>query len=127
MYGFVTAVTVGGLLIPFGVYPLLVDRRLRSNGVTVKAQCIRGSWSEDRVRETFRFRTLAGRAHSYRSPLRDGRIASDGETVDIVYDPRKPRRARTVRELESPERFFLWGGLALVVILQLGFLGFAIF
>ncbi|AZQ72174.1 hypothetical protein EKH77_13955 [Streptomyces luteoverticillatus] len=112
-------------VVPFGVRPLMTDRRLRSSGVAVKGECVAASWSEDRVSETFQFKTLEGRTVFYRSPLRGSRIADTGEVLEILYDPRSPRRARTVRELKvgSSARLNLWGGIAVLVLMQLVFWG----
>ncbi|MEU3352668.1 DUF3592 domain-containing protein [Streptomyces sp. NPDC037389] len=114
----------GSFIYPFGLRPLLVDRRLRSNGVTVEGRCLRAFWSEDRVSEHFKFATLSGRVAFYRSPLGGSRLAGDGEVLDIVYDPRNPRRARTRRELsrKSPAWRNLWGGVVLVILMQIFFL-----
>ncbi|MFF4409075.1 DUF3592 domain-containing protein [Streptomyces sp. NPDC001262] len=127
---FATLVLLGALVLPFGVRPLLVDRRLRSAGVTVRARCTGVNYrSEGRISEAFSFRTLDGRNLTYNTPLRDGRIADTGEVLEIVYDPRSPaRRARTARELseKSPARFNLWGGIALIALGQLFCWGFSI-
>lgn len=124
IYGFMMCFIFGVLIYPFGLRPLLVDRRLRSAGVTVEATCLRASWSEDRVSEYFEFTTQEGRAVTYKSPLRGGRLARDGDVLDIVYDPKRVRRARTARELarKSPAWRNLWGGVVLIALMQLFFL-----
>ncbi|MEW2575760.1 hypothetical protein [Streptomyces syringium] len=113
---------LGFFVIPFGVYPLLVDRRLRRVGIAAESVCTGASWSEGRVSEYFRFTTLDGQRVSYRSPLSDGRIAHDDEVVEIVYDPKMPhRRARTSIELsrKSPARRDLGCGVLLLLGMNL--------
>ncbi|WP_414168741.1 DUF3592 domain-containing protein [Streptoverticillium reticulum] len=120
IYGFMWLFVLGGLVLPFGVRPLLIDRRLRTVGVKVKAQCSGGHWSEDRVSEHFEFQTREGRLVLYRSPLRGSRVADNGEVVDLVYDPRNPKRARTERELARKSEAWrnLWGGIGLLVAMH---------
>ncbi|MFE9373704.1 hypothetical protein ACFYM2_28565 [Streptomyces sp. NPDC006711] len=116
-------------VIPFGVYPLLVERRLRKAGVTVPATCTGASWDEGQVAEFFRFRTLDGYRSSYSSSLRSGRLAHDGEEVRIIYDPKAPYgRARTEMELfggKSQARRDLRGGLMVLVVMHVMLLPFA--
>ncbi|GAA0430156.1 hypothetical protein [Streptomyces luteireticuli] len=124
IYGGAVLFIFGALIYPFGIRPLLIDRRLRSVGVVAMGECLGASWSEDRVAERFLFETESGDVAYYRTPLRDGRVADDGEIVEIIYDPRAPsRRARTKREMaqKSPAYFPLWGGLALFALLHIFF------
>ncbi|MEX2985343.1 hypothetical protein [Streptomyces sp. C36] len=128
-YLFVVLLPTAIFVIPFGAYPLLVDRRLRKAGVAVTSVCTDASWSEGRVSEEFHFTTLDGLGAFYRSPLADGRMCRDGERVGIVYDPRAPhRRARTEIELsrKSPARRDLGCGLLLLLLLHVLMLPFVI-
>ncbi|MCC3775074.1 DUF3592 domain-containing protein [Streptomyces sp. UNOB3_S3] len=124
IYGFMWLSVFGGLILPFGLRPLLTGRRLRTVGVKVKAECTGRYWSEDRVSEHFAFRTRGGRRVLYRSPLRGSRVAGNGEMVDLVYDPRNPKRARTERELARKSEAWrnLWGGIGLLVAMHVFFL-----
>ncbi|WP_171167510.1 DUF3592 domain-containing protein [Streptomyces sp. I05A-00742] len=124
-YVFIMTVLFGALIWPFGIRPLLVARRLRRVGVKAEAECVDCYWSESRVSERFDFVTSDGIQATYRTALRGRRIAETGEIVDLLYDPQAPnRRARTVRELsvKSQAGLPLWGGIALVVVINLYFL-----
>ncbi|MBX7465913.1 DUF3592 domain-containing protein [Streptomyces sp. MAG02] len=110
----------GLVMYPFGLRPIFVKRRLLAVGVRTKATCVSSYWSEDRVSERFNF-TVDGFTFSHSSSLRWSRIASDGETVEIVYDPKRPSRARTVRELNgrTEVRFMIIGSLVAMVCFNL--------
>ncbi|MFK0175269.1 hypothetical protein ACIQVR_04785 [Streptomyces xanthochromogenes] len=115
---------------PFGIYPLLVERRLRKSGISVPAVCTGASWDEGRVTEFFKFKTLDGYRSSYRSPLADGRISHDGEEVSIIYDPKAPHaRARTEIELfggKSQARRDLRGGIIVLIVMNVMIAPFAV-
>ncbi|MEU1117648.1 MULTISPECIES: DUF3592 domain-containing protein [unclassified Streptomyces] len=130
LYAFIILLPTVIYVIPFGVYPLLVERRLRRKGVTVPATCTGASWDEGRVLEFFSFTTVAGNRSSYRSPLADGRISHDGEEVRIIYDPKAPHgRAHTEMELfggRSQAPRDLWRGIMLLAVVNVMILPFAV-
>lgn len=107
-------------MIWFGFHPLWVDRRLRRAGVETTAECRGYSVSEDRYSTSFEFLDAEGFRTVYISPLLGGPVAASGEKVAIVYDPRKPERARTRRELRR--RSPAWFSLGVLGAIELFFL-----
>ncbi|WP_411292709.1 DUF3592 domain-containing protein [Streptomyces sp. SDr-06] len=130
IYAFLMLLPTAIYVIPFGVRPLLTERRLRKSGVTVPAVCTGASYDEGRVAEFFKFTTLDGNRTSYRSPLADGRMSYDGEEVRIIYDPRAPHsRARTEMELfggRSQARGDLRNGFLLLLAINVMVLPFGV-
>ncbi|GAA2469685.1 hypothetical protein GCM10010388_72770 [Streptomyces mauvecolor] len=130
LYLLIMGLALAVFVIPFVVYPFLVERRLRRAGISVPAVCTGASWSEGRVSEYFKFKTLDGYRASYKSPLADGRISSDGAEVLIIYDPKAPHgRARTEMELfggRSQLRGDVRFGILLMVTLHVMLLPFIV-
>ncbi|MEU8028356.1 DUF3592 domain-containing protein [Streptomyces sp. NPDC049099] len=106
----------------FLAVPHFWNERLRRRGVKGRGVCISHSVRDGKVSCLIRFRIPDGDSITFNTPRSSQASAEVRERVDVIYDPRKPKRAviaYTLPKDGTPVRRFLIG-MAVVFVVTLG-------
>ncbi|MET7379589.1 DUF3592 domain-containing protein [Streptomyces sp. NPDC005526] len=107
----------------FFAVPHFWNERLRRRGVKGRGVCVSHSISRDgKVSCVIRFRLPDGDSVTFTTPRSSQPSAEIRQRVDVIYDPRKPKRAviaYTLPKDGTPVRRFLIG-MAVIFVVALG-------
>lgn len=112
---------VGGLLLAIGVFLFIRTRMFISKAQEVKGTVIRMVWSSGGSEggggysPIYQFRTLEGRMIEVHDGLSSNPpMFREGQSIDVLYDPENPQKARIKKWMNLYFVSILLGGIGLI-------------